>query len=90
MIDDDATTTEDGACSTQEVNAGAAAEAGAATAAGAAGAAAEEIEQSAAPALPPPRPARRQAWQGRSRQRREVLSRMPLAIKLDCLNRSVT
>ena len=39
--------------STQEVNAGAAAEAGAATAAGAAGAAAEEIEQSAAPARPP-------------------------------------
>ena len=40
--------------STQEVNAGAAAEAGAATAAGAAGAAAEEIEQSAAPARPLP------------------------------------
>ena len=43
--------------STQEVNAGAAAEAGAATAAGAAGAAAEEIEQSAAPA--PGKPAAR-------------------------------
>ena len=43
--------------STQEVNAGAAAEAGAATAAGAAGAAAEgsisEVEQSAAPARSP-------------------------------------
>ena len=47
MIDDNATTTEDGAGSTQVVNAGAAAEAGAA------GAAAEEIEQSAAPARPP-------------------------------------
>ena len=53
MIEGNATTTEDGAGSTQEVNAGAAAEAGAATAAGAAGAAAEEIEQSAAPARPP-------------------------------------
>ena len=53
VIDDDATTTEDGAGSTQEVNAVAAAEAGTATAAGAAGAAAEEIEQSAAPARPP-------------------------------------
>ena len=47
--------------STQEVNAGAAAEAGAATAAGAAGAAAEEIEQSVAPArpLPPGKPTAR-------------------------------
>jgi hypothetical protein len=43
-----------------------------------------------APARPPHRQARRQAWQGRSRQRREVLSRMPLAIKLVCLNRSVS
>ena len=54
VIDDDATTAEDGACSTQEVDAGTAAEAGAATALGAAGAAAEEIEPAAAPARPSP------------------------------------
>ena len=83
VINDDATTTEDGAGSTQEVNAGAGA------AVGAAGAAAEEIDHAAAPARPPPlQPARCPAWQGRSRQRPEVLSRMP--IKLVCLNRSVS
>ena len=98
MIDDNATTTEDGAGSTQPArrkwSAGAAAEAGAATAAGAAGTAAEEIEQSAAPARPPspasPPPGLARALAPAAGSLEQVLSRMPLAIKLVCLNRSVS